>query len=83
MPGKSSRATFITPSLHVKRLDNNQSFPDNPLFHTSLGHALEALSICLVNLGNLVIILFELLNYLSCVKLTIASPRLDNFGLLF
>lgn len=51
-------------------------------FHTSSSHALEAALVSLVDLGNLVLVLLELIDKLGGVKLAVGSTSLDDLGLL-
>jgi len=52
------------------------------LFHTRSSHALEAALVSLVNLRDLIVVLFELLDKLGGIELAVASASLDDLGLL-
>lgn len=59
-----------------------RKYPFRNLFHTSLGHTLETSLIRLVDLGNSVTILLELLLQLGSIQLAVTASSLDDLGLL-
>lgn len=52
------------------------------LFCSSSSHSLETSLVRLVNLGNLISVLGQLVNQLGSIQLTVTSSCLDNLGLL-
>jgi hypothetical protein len=52
------------------------------LFRTRSGHALEALLVCLVYLGDLKLVFLQLVDQLGGVELAVAPTGFDDLGLL-
>ena len=74
-PSSTSPKSKFQPLLKEKELHVN-------LFRTRGSHALEALLVRLMHLGNLELVFLELVNQLSSIELAIASASLNDLGLL-